>query len=160
MKFMVIDIQGFYISSEFIPKEVTFLSGKHSGHFLLKPPKPFSALDNNCKKQTKWLEQNHHGIKYSEGLIPLEDMQVIIKKLVIDQNVNVIYVKGNEKKTYLQNILQGEDISIVDLFNATNCPSLHQKINTPCLHHFKSPHVCSYRNCKILYDWIMTLLPV
>lgn len=159
MKFIVVDIQGFRIP-HFIPKEVTFLSVKHHGHFTFKPPTPFHELDSSTKTQVRWLEQNHHGIKYSEGLVQYEDVHSIFKKLTVDQDVDVIYVQGKEKKDFIYDILRYEDhkINIIDLSDNSDVPNV-KKIKSSCLHHFKPYHVCSFNNCKILYDWIMNLLP-
>lgn len=68
MRLIVVDIQGFNLP-EFYPKEISFVNEHLNSHYLVKPPMSYGILSNDIKKQVKYLERNHHGLRYNSGCI-------------------------------------------------------------------------------------------
>lgn len=160
MKFLAIDIQGFDIP-EFTAKEITYIRGygaKNFGHYHLMPSKPFAMLDMRSKKTVRYLENNHHGLRYSSGNIPYEEVYGLIRHLAVE--VDIIYVKGCQKKLFIESIIEADelDVQIVDVGNC-DMVKFSKILPHQCNHHFLKTCVCSLNNCMLLYNWILNLLP-
>jgi len=140
---VIIDMQGFIIQDEFVPKELAITNnGKDVHLYLFKPPIKFSKLSEKDKRQARWLERHHHGLPFSCGFIPLAHIDDILD-LFIGPN-NIVYVKGYQKKDYLTKYLLNE---VVNLENDT-CVNL-VKANHNCIYH-KNNTLCSKYNVEIL----------
>ncbi|KAJ8969747.1 hypothetical protein NQ317_009581 [Molorchus minor] len=101
MKLVVVDMQGFNLS-DFYPKEISFVNGQQNTHYLLKPPVPYRTLSCDVKKQVKYLESNFHGLKYSSGYVSDDDLNEILRNHLLNSNVDFVYVKGHQKKEFLE----------------------------------------------------------
>jgi len=169
MKFVVVDVQGYCISSsstDFYAKELAIYDGKEMKSYLFKPVIPFNALTDACRKQVKHLYANHHGISYSYGELDYEELYSIVCSHLRD--VDVIYVKGHIKEKFLVKIfaeIKQLHPLIVNLefisapAAASNVPKLDKKPPTQCTYHNLDVCICSVNNAYSLYNYIDSLLP-
>lgn len=91
------------INNEFVPKELS-ISDKYGRlyTFLFKPPTPFRLLSQEDKTQARWVENNHHGLRYGDGHISLSEINKILYKFINCKN-QVFFVKGWIKKRLFRN---------------------------------------------------------
>lgn len=169
---LIIDLQGFqYKDSEFIVKELAVVccNTKQQAHYLFKPPYPFSSLPHDKKTQYRWLERNHHGLKWSQGYIQLTELPLILQRFCQNAVNNhqrqhslpledvIILCKGRIKKNFLQQFLRWN--KIIDLDDFLLClPSL-KSLNIPkCVEHsrFNNCH-CALANVYFLHKCIVDL---
>ena len=146
------DIQGFMVDGIFRPKELAFtFDGENILHYLFKSPKPFSKLCEEEKKQVRWLERNHHRISYNSGRLSLEEVSEVVQPIF---SVSKVFVKGSQKKKYLDDLLLG--CEIINLEFDYNCPNLDRTLND-CVYHRNNYCICAKENCKILYEYCINL---
>lgn len=154
----VVDLQGFRRPfNGFTLKELAVLAVDQEAEpstLLFEPPYEWKNLSARYKSENSWLERNLHGLSWSSGDIPYEDIKLVLSTVMYD--VQKIYVKGSEKKHWLQNILK--DVQIVDMLDL-DCPSLEslKKVSktTNCTHHNILNSNCSAQNVKLLRDWLL-----
>lgn len=165
MKIMIVDIQGFNLP-DFHPKEITFISGQQTAHYLLKPPVPTNTLNNQLRKQIKYLERFHHGLKYDSGYINYDMLDDILQKHLLNNNTDMVYVKGHQKQEFLENKLRelAESSSSSSIPTIINVEALVDVpnfiIDIPyCPNHLNHKSMCSLRNCAKLYNWLYSSLP-
>lgn len=167
MKLITVDIQGFTIDNQFSPKEIAIYDGTRIAHYIFKSPKMFNALTQDEKKQVKYLEWNHHCIKYNSGHLDYDSNNIRQQLLDICESGQIrIYVKGHQKKRFLQEVVLQESSlqsSVVDMeivsppttFNFTKglpcCFGHNNQRNKPC--------VCALKNCYDLYAFICSVIP-
>lgn len=165
MQLVVVDIQGFSLP-EFYPKEISFVNGQQNSHYLIKSPVPYSALSPDIKRQVKYLECNHHGLKYSSGYVNDEDLNEILRNHLCA--VNIVYVKGHQKQEFLEKRLH--DLEETSTPSVVNVEHLNVTMEQPpnfckdlplCLYHFNNSkkYMCSLRNSFKLYNWLYSNLP-
>lgn len=176
------DIQGFQLDNRrFVAKEIAILTrnGLKLQHWLIQPPCPWQDLTNIAlRKRACWLERNYHGLGWSDGHIPYYTTQNIISKMFSSSECK-IYVKGNEKKRYMEAVLGGTTYNqkciIVDLSEdedeyAIPPPSLNitneYTSKYSCLHHRplvrtnnlenknKIEPSCALKNAFTLQTWL------
>lgn len=171
MKFVVIEMQAF-CTPEFVPKELAIYDGHRAYCFLLKSPKPFSSIDaSDIRMQIKFLQSNHHHIYYDSGNVPYEDLQKILRTYIIDAGVDRVYCKGVAKQKFLQTFMsdcpfETSELEIINTEWTQGCPKFDKGYPDQCENH-KFPFAgnvvgkcsCSVVNCKILYNWLISLLP-
>lgn len=164
MKIVTVDMQGFNLP-EFVVKEMAIFDGKRTAHFLFKPPKPWSCIDDqSVKNNIKYLQNNVHCLNYSSGNIDYEQLPDILQKYLLDEGVDRIYVKGAQKKTLLEEFLASSDIQIEIIATdwMQECPVMFSE-KPLCMNHCIKSHTkkckCSVNNCQILYNWIVSKLP-
>lgn len=156
MKFAVVDVQGFCIP-EFYVKELAIYDGKNMKSYLFKPVKPFYMLSDDCKKQVQFLYGNRHGLYYNDGEIEYSALHSIIDRDL--RNVDVIYVKGHNKKNFLVDTYSNMKYSLPNIVNlefikdGANVPKLPMGV-TDCTYHSLEYCICSVKNAFILYDYI------
>lgn len=146
---LIVDIQGFN-SPDFVPKELalTYLDQNTRGitHFLFKSPIPFGRLSQNLKNQVRWLERNHHSIKYNSGLLHLEAINTIFG----NRPANIVYVKGSQKAMYLKKFYK----CVVDLEQDLNAPKLEKSLSC-CVAHCTIPSICAYVNVYTICNYLI-----
>lgn len=107
MEEFIVDIQGFQNSnSGLIVKELAIFPIQDSTLplvFTFKPPTQWDELSIDEKCTARWLEKNYHRIRWSQGDIPYQQMNNVLHKYL--SNAKKIYVKGEEKKIFLQKLL-------------------------------------------------------
>lgn len=106
----VVDIQGFTRSSNlFVLKELTILAVADDGvpiTYLFRPPCKWVRLLEEEKRKNRWLEKKFHGIPWNSGSIPYCSLIRILNHTLRD--ATKIYVKGLEKKRWLEDIVHGK----------------------------------------------------
>lgn len=168
---LIIDFQGFqYKDGEFIVKELAAVCSntKQQAHYIFKPPCPFSSLAHDKKTQYRWLEKNHHGLKWSQGYIQLIELPLILHRLCQNAVNNyrhrllledvVVLCKGRMKKNFLLQYLTENKIMDLDDY-LPFLPSL-KSLNIPkCLEHFQYNNVshCALANAHFLDKCIVDL---
>ena len=94
-----LDFQAFRVNNEIIVKELTILNQNFQfSHYIFSKPCDYIMLTDKDKKQVEWLKKHHHGLDWSDGYISYEKLDDILKKEIND----VVCVKGNEKKKFLE----------------------------------------------------------
>ena len=166
MKLIVVDIQGFNLP-EFYPKEISFVNGHQNAHYLLKPPIPYCTLSHDIKRQVKYLENFHHGLKYSSGYVSYGDLDDILLNHILNESIDMVYVKGHQKQEFLDRKLRelvdensAPKVINVEHINGDQPPPNFLKDLPYCLNHFtNAKYMCSLRNSIRLYDWLYLNLP-
>lgn len=169
MKLIVVDIQGFNLP-EFYPKEISFINGQQQTHYLLQPPFPYAELSFDIRKQVKYLENHHHGLKYSSGYVSYDVLDDILNDYILNGEVDMVYVKGHQKQEFLEKKLlelSAENSSAVP--SVINVEHINTCIDEPpkfvkdipyCLNHYPNcKYMCSLRNSLKLYNWLHSNLP-
>lgn len=155
----ILDFQGFKSEkNKFIVKELALISG--DGHLyelqLFQPPCSFNQLSDEKKKEVLWLEKTYHGFYWGSGFKPYSEMKDIFETMKISGKV---FVKGVEKKRFVEELLTGFDVQVINLEDM-GCPSLavlKQKM-TPlqmkaCSFTHNSKN-CAYINTYVLLEWL------
>ncbi|XP_043485172.1 epsin-2-like [Leptopilina heterotoma] len=83
----VVDIQCFKRPyNEFVIKELAILPLQQDAHplvYLFEPPYAWSRLPARYKCENRWLTNNYHGIDWAAGDVCYEELQPIIKEVLI-----------------------------------------------------------------------------
>lgn len=157
---VIIDIQFFKDNKGgHIPKEValTAVGNEFSSHWIVSPPtRAIEKLSKNIKKQNEWLTQNHHGLDYFDGDVPIRVLTKSLRELC--RSVRKIYVRGVEKVYFLKRITTRE---IINLEHNDECPPFE---NLPwadnyCFQHGAKPthlrNFCALNNTIRLKLWLL-----
>lgn len=141
---VIIDVQGFKIeNNKFIVKEFAAYDGKNICHYIFKPPFPMRMLPSNLYKQAIWLTENHHGLNWKDGFVPLHQFPAILQ--YVTSKSDGIYAKGKEKVEYLQKY------SSKPVFELDEQPALEQQ-EPRCFFHTSDLCICALSNVYYLYD--------
>lgn len=141
---LIVDIQGFKTNDKtFTPKELAAYNGNSISHYIFKPPFPFDALPLHLQKQASWLMANHHSIDWDEGFTPAFLFPKILRRLL--QDVEIIYMKGREKVSFLKGYTNKPIIEIEEQ------PAL-SPTQPSCMHHMKPVCYCALSNVYHLYN--------
>ena len=132
---VIIDVQGFnHQDGKFVLKEIAGVSigsGIIRGIFVtkpvqfsttFKPPCEYSELSENDREFNRWCTKCHHGMLWNSGCLEYEMLEDFLH--VVTRDVTVIYVKGLEKKKWLNKMLGGMKC-IIEMAEELQCPSLH-----------------------------------
>lgn len=158
MRTLVIDIQGFNLDKDFIPKEICFYGDDQTMlHIVLQPEIPFNALSHKLKKQVRFAEKFLHGINYSSGMLQVDQLSGIFKNFVC--GFDRIYTKGTNKVDYIKTQLKkvnGTQPILINLEHFEGVPNL-MKSQQDCIFHRYNKHncLCALSNAKLLYTWLM-----
>lgn len=156
MKFAVVDIQGFHLNHDFVPKELAIsMDGVHIYHFNFSSFLPFFSLSVADKKKIRYLENKHHGIYYSTGGLTHFAFNSILRDVLWKHKITTIYVKGDLKKKYLEKIVGGVLLNIINVEYENECPKLYKAAplcTSGC--HQLTHCICASNNCIVLYDWL------
>lgn len=157
MKIAFADFQGFVIDTHFYPKELTIKINEQMLHMLVKPPKEYSRLNEEDRKQVHYLEKHFHGLRYSSGNVEYDLVTEMLENFF--EGVHIIYVKGSQKEKFLQTIPGIDHSKIINIEKLQNdeymeVPKFEKEV-PQCLHHIKSSkYMCSLRNCEKMEDWL------
>jgi len=118
-----VDLQGFVVDKTFVVKEFSALRDRHVlSHYISASPYPWDLLTKSLERScASWLIANHHGLQWEDGIIPYSMAKRFITAAVIDtddNNNNLVYVKGHEKRKWLRDLLQDdarEDVYIENI---------------------------------------------
>lgn len=144
---IIADVQGFIVNNQFIPKELCYTcDGLTTRTVTFKSTAKFRELNLKDRKQTQWLQHNHHGLMYNSGEAPLEELGKIIPECVIN-----IIVKGSQKSTFFKQVFPM--CNIIDLENDQNCVILEKTLHN-CKNHFVDKCLCSKVNVVTLVNYL------
>lgn len=158
MEFML-DFQGFKNeNNEFIIKELAIISTDEEVYELnlFRPPCGFHELAEKLKSQVIWLEKCFHGLYWNSGLKDYDELNDVFKSVF--KMGGTIYVKGDEKRTYINGLLSAMAVRVLNLEDF-DCPSLPVLRETWKLYNVKScpfNHTlehCAYYNVKLMLEW-------
>lgn len=167
MKF--IDIQGFqFKGGKFVCKEIAIYDDAKQilEHRLVTLPICYEHLADEFKWQILWLTLNYHGLEWNTideyKSLSYEQLSTFVSNH-IDVN-DVIFVKGLEKKKWLEELLVDRcDFEIVDLFKE-KCPNLKELKckfgdNYKCCnkHLGKSKIQCAAQNVLMCNAWFKSI---
>lgn len=106
----VLDIQGFVRSSNiFVPKEAALVevaANTMPTAYYFKAPCKWTKLFEEEKKKNSWLQNCYHGIPWNSGTIEFRDLIKVLQMALY--NASKIYVKGLQKKKWLEDIVPGK----------------------------------------------------
>ncbi|KYN26858.1 hypothetical protein ALC57_03759 [Trachymyrmex cornetzi] len=155
-----VDLQGFIVGKKFIVKEVAVLrKGAILSHYIFTCPMPWSFLTKSEQYCASWLSAYHHGLQWEDGMIPYNMVKRLITMAVIgveesDDNNALIYVKGHEKREWLAEILDSNNLTIETLdTDYKDIDSLHNlDVNNTmrCGKHVKN---CALQNVFKIHNW-------
>ena len=133
--------------NELVIKELAFVkvvsllnAGKLSSNnvirsFIFQYPYWHCNLSESVKRTNRWCTENLHNLRWSDGVVPYSYLHRILIDFIHKHSEGVVYTKGSEKVSVLQNILlsnqktsfrrSGEEITI-DIRDLDNysCPKL------------------------------------
>lgn len=155
---VVVDFQAFKSrSNSFILKELAIVSCRDNTivHYFIKPPQPYDYLCVDFQKRINYTTDNIHNIPWDYGHVEFKDALRVLNEFV--RSASVVYVKGSERKTYLEKIIIW-DIPVVDLDNF-NCPKAYILPSAllqlcPFGGHFKTDWRCALKNAQKYKQWI------
>lgn len=150
----VVDTQGFQRTyDEFVVKELSVAplnSDEQPLTFLFKAPFPWYDLPARYKGINYWLERNYHHLDWRTGDVSYSELENVLRSVL--PNASVIYVKGDQKKRWLQRFG-------FDVHDVVTCPSLRtaNKMAAFCPYH-DSTH-CALRNVLTLRKFLRESRP-
>lgn len=155
MTFAVIDMQGFQVGRCFTPKELALTKdGDVIQHFNLESFTPYHILSQDEKLQIRYLQFNHHGIHYSAPGLPPSYLVTILNNFIAKNNITEIYVKGHQKKIFLEKLMS---TPVINVEYESECPKFTKSVHPLCdseCHSMTSDVVCASKNCRDLYNWL------
>lgn len=144
-----VDLQGFRgNSNNFIPKEIAVVfNDKQYYNFIIKPPYEFSYLLPEKKKQANWLTKNHHHLQWEDGYASIGSVCEFINANTTNSSV---YVKGLEKKRWLEEMLQKNVFNIENVLCCYNLKRL-EKEYPDCVRCSSHSHgTCALKNALLI----------
>ncbi|GBN50944.1 hypothetical protein AVEN_72338-1, partial [Araneus ventricosus] len=134
---------GFQLSpGRFIVKELAVCvvnDDTFYGRWMFKSPHSFESLDRKKQNTNSWITKSLHHIEWEDGELPYDTFHCVLT--VIFETFPYIYVKGLEKKKFLE-FLTGRDILSLDDFECpkvkdlpsfdVSCPYMHGKSFSHC----------------------------
>lgn len=161
MEFAFVDLQGFNSNENFVVKEICILTKNLKFHEIVKSPHSFSDLTSKYKQQVKWLENNYHGLRWSQGYITQEEL---LKTIVPILRNKFIFVKGSNKLRWLREMLDQQIKFCVNIEDMDCNIKLSYPISKDCIdqenekvkccnkHTFMKSH-CALRNALLIRQW-------
>ncbi|KYN10293.1 hypothetical protein ALC57_17579, partial [Trachymyrmex cornetzi] len=108
-----VDLQGFLVDKRFVVKEVAVLkNGNELTHYIFTCPMPWRFLTKTDQSHASWVMTHHHGLRWNDGMVPYRMAQRLISEAVGRESGPIVYVKGLEKKGWLLDILNNDDIIV------------------------------------------------
>ncbi|KAL6264249.1 hypothetical protein P5V15_004337 [Pogonomyrmex californicus] len=118
-----VDLQDFTVREKFTVKEVAILrNGKELTHRVFREAIFWNLLTKAEKSRACWVTANHHGLQWSNSDVAYRFSKPVIQNGVCDQSRDAprrVYVKGLEKKKWLEEILGGNVIADHDVIVET-----------------------------------------
>lgn len=154
---VICDIQGFRgLRNEFIVKEAAFIScsGSKVQSLVFKPPYPITTLPETQQKVATWLKSYFHGMDWNDGYTPYYELKNVFTKIL--GAYNIVYVKGSEKRLFIESLLSKYDVTVLDL-DLMCCPKLNdlKKLISyrKCFYHPRLTDQCASENVRLIFNW-------
>lgn len=143
----ILDFQGFKDeNNKFILKEVAVMDIKNLKllHWFVRQPYPLSKLSPAAQRQARFNSRFYHGIPFNYGNAPF---YYIKKKLIKVLSHNTVYVKGSEKKDFLQEMFK--EAKFEDLTNFPSLKLLRSRFNNYNCSFHSSNQMCPFFSCAL-----------
>lgn len=132
--YAVLDFEGFELKPGcFVVKELVIrgVGDNFQGHWLFLPPSSWESLSDKQRLIFSWVTRNMHNLSWYSGEISYSHFQTIL--FSIAQNYTEIFVKGLEKKKFLQKLISNTIHNLEDW----QCPKLKNlpQTNVLCFIH-------------------------
>lgn len=157
---LVIDIQCCRdAKNNIIPKEVAVISlqGNHLAHWIVLPPYSAKKLPLKIRDENKWLRQSLHGIDWEEGFVSKKILYENLRN--ITKNYDKVYIRGNEKKKLLENIILNEIINLEEDEDTPSFSKLPWDDSFCVMHATRMTHVafqCAFNHATRLKKYLLT----
>jgi len=156
-----VDLQGFRIRRDFVVKEFAALKKGHVlSHYIFVCPYPWDILSKSERHQAIWPIENHHGIQWEDGMVLYWMVETLITKAVMgtpSTDDDIVYVKGHEKREWLQDLLLEDARRAVYVENIVahyeDIESLNKLDVTHILRCQKHIKNCALQNVFKIYNW-------
>lgn len=147
-KTVFIDLQGFKSNSnDFIAKEIAVVyNSKEHINFIIKSPFDFQCLSAEKQKEAYWLMKNYHHLNWNDGQVSFKS---VIKFLKATVKYSSVYVKGEEKKRWLEKMLKREIFNMEDI-GCINFKQMNAKYPEYLCCSYHNYGVCALRNAIML----------
>jgi len=111
----VVDIQGFDVYGNFIPKELCVVSVESTfvRHRMIGPPTHYQRLSPQLKKQVNFVTNHIHGLYWDQGYALERDVLDLLRELL--KYADKVFIKGSERVNYLKNLLKNISAKVIDL---------------------------------------------
>ncbi|KYN35077.1 hypothetical protein ALC56_10597 [Trachymyrmex septentrionalis] len=108
-----VDLQGFVVDKRFVVKKVAVLkNGSELMHYIFTCPMPWRFLTKTDQSHASWLMTHYHGLRWNDGMVPYRMAQRLISEAVSGESETIVYVKGLEKREWLLDILNNDDVIV------------------------------------------------
>jgi len=157
-----VDLQGFLVGRHFVVKEFAALKdGFELSHYIFGCSVPWDSLTKAERYQAMWLIENHHGIQWKDGMVPYCMARSLITKAVMgtmttdDNDDDIVYVKGHEKREWLRDLFLDEAKEDVENIEAhyEDIESLNKLVVMHTLRYQKYVKNCALQNVFKIYNW-------
>lgn len=118
--------------------------------FIFKPPYNINQLSPFRRREVKFVTKTIHHINWDDGFVEYNEIKYILKNKL--GSAREILVKGLEKATFLDSILERKLCYNIENLNCPNLKSLKDKISG-----FPLEDVCTL-NVKVLKSFMKTIL--
>ncbi|GBN27016.1 hypothetical protein AVEN_38540-1 [Araneus ventricosus] len=154
----VLVFEGFQLSpGRFVVKELAVCAVNEDtfcGRWLFKSPLSYKSLDRKKQNTYSWITKFLHHIEWEDGELPYDTFHCVLT--VIFETFPYIYVKGREKKKFLE-FLTGRDILNLDDFE---CPKVRDLpsfgVLCPFIHRKSFQH-CAVYKVKVFAKYLETI---
>lgn len=148
----IIDLQWFTTTvqdNRYIVKELAFSSLDRNCHqsFVFKPPTDTCSESNVIPEKADWITNFHFQLSWTDGDIPYSCLNQILLKL--GDQFRIIYVKGLQKKTFLEKFLPQIKIINIEDFGCSKLILLNSK--KTCLRKHSN---CALANVDKIISWM------
>ncbi|KYQ50566.1 hypothetical protein ALC60_10343 [Trachymyrmex zeteki] len=104
-------LMRFVVDKRFVVKEIAVLkNGNTLMHYIFTGPMPWRFLTKSDQSHASWLMSHHHGLRWNDGMVPYRMAQSLISEAVLGENETIVYVEGSEKREWLSDILNNDDV--------------------------------------------------
>lgn len=149
---IVLDFEGFQLKADcFIIKELAFYSINEGHHacWSFLPPMPWETLSRFHQKSFAWVIRNKHHLSWNSGVLPYCALRYILHYL--SSAYSTIYVKGTEKLSFLERLMNGN-------LRSLNCPKIKDLplsvISIKCNLHSQQVHSCALLKANSYANYI------
>ena len=123
-------------------------------HYIFMSLVPWKFLTRSDRSCASWLIAYHHGLQWEDGTIPYNEAKRLITMAVFEDDA-VVYVKGREKRTWLQNLLLERERTYIETLDAVyedmeSLSNLDVTNIIRCGQHVKN---CALQNVLKIYNW-------
>ncbi|KYN17801.1 hypothetical protein ALC57_09905 [Trachymyrmex cornetzi] len=142
------------IRMRFVVKEVAVLkNGSELTYYIFTCPMPWRLLTKTDQSHASWVMTHHHGLRWNDGTISYG--AALISEAVGRESGAIVYMKGFEKRGWLLDILNNDDIIVetidVHYGEIESLKTLDATNSYPCARHSKC---CALQNVlKLFNQW-------